>query len=322
MTNLSDIDKEDDRTIEVVLIFLIIGVIFCTIVEYLLPKLSLIQCFFAGFAVWSLIFFSVLLKYFCIFPGADYGVVLQNYLIKQYSGVSGDESNVNNIIIPKGQRSCTAGFVWKLPWELMVGDPIHLFKTRPISGTVRGQDMHGNMYDISWSVSLMPVPGKYLPRYQLVDDVAADQFFKGMFTSYILSEFKKQDGDIVVMDLSVFRDIFKGRFGGPDKIVDDERRQGRYTGEPVIESVVKDRPLAESEQAARIATNYASAIKTLVDAGVSPNIAPGIAMGQTPEMINISGSGQLPGVIPFNNQVGNQQNQGNRRRRKKKKGTI
>ena len=265
-------DKEEHPIWEVIALFLLVGVIISSLFWYLF-EIGLVSSFLSGFFLWGIIYFFFLFKHFWIIPEGNYGVVLQNYLQPSLSKKPGDERHIDSIEIPAGQRSCSTGIGAKWPWEVAVGEPIHLVKAMPLGGSITALDSRNEKFVVKWQASLTPVPGRFLPRYLLVEDAAAKSFFEGRFEAFIETEFKKLVGTEVMADMKGFADKFKNCFNGPNIISDDERTQGRFTNAPLIELVEMEEKAQKASQLRIIIDQNKTAIDALIASGVSPNNA-------------------------------------------------
>ena len=273
---IEKVDKHESKAVGVVIFFIVVWVIISVLLDYK-TELGKARSLLLGLGVWSAIYFFALFKHFWIFPAANHSVVLQDYVKTSLPFLSDEQEKVvDELRIPAGQRACPTGPNAKWPWELPVGEPIHMAKAKVIEATLTVLDVYDEEYTITYQAPLTPVPGRFLPRFLFVESDVAERYFKGEFANFIITQFKKLDGEVVMatMDESGgFRERFRGCLGGPGVIDDKERSQGRYTGAPFITSIKMEASAQKASQLERIAAQNEEAIKKLKGAGVSPNVA-------------------------------------------------
>lgn len=267
---LQKIDEEKSYLLEVVLFFLIMEVVFIGLVSFFFDGLSMINSFFLGTLIWSVIYFFFLFDRFWIILEPNHRIVLQNYFVRD---IEMDELTMTTgLFIPKGQRSSTSIIVAKLPWEKPVGKPISTMIQNTLGTKIEVLDMHNRLYTVEWQAPLSPVPGRFLPRYLLISDEDAKKFFTGIFESYIQTEFKKIDGSVAMGMISEFRERFKTCLKG-DEIADEERRMARYTNTPIISSIIEGRESQQADQVSKLAQQTAAALEQLTAKGVEADNA-------------------------------------------------
>jgi hypothetical protein len=277
---IEKIDKHESKAVGVVMFFIIIWVVISILLDYK-TELGKVKSLLLGLGVWSAIYFFMLFKHFWIFPAANYSVVLQDYVRTSLPFLSDEqEKEVDELRIPAGQRACPTGPNAKWPWELPVGEAVHMGRAKIVEDSMIVLDKRGREFTITYQAQLTPVPGRFLPRFLFVESEVAERYFKGVFADFVITEFKKLDGEEVMAtmdDEHGFRTRFKECLGGPRTIDNKERSQGRYTGAPFITSIRMEQGAQKASQLSKVADQTAEAVERLVASGVAPNVAAAMA---------------------------------------------
>jgi hypothetical protein len=278
--NSEDMNWEKDPITSTILIF-ILGAIIVVGIVWKLTELDFGNSLLLGLTIWTLFYLIFLFKYFWVYNKGNYACVLTRVLVGSDKKIKSDTSIIDETAIPTGQRGVPPGLHAKRIDEVMVGEPINMVKGTECKVTLSIPDSLNIMFLVTWSVTLPPIPGKYLPRYLLIDDKAADQFFKGRISSVIQSKFAQIDGTLKSQDINVFSKECLGEiFGGEDKVCPEERQMGRFTKNLVISSIVKDLRGQQAAEYAVIAKQQADAIKTIRDSCGGDNTLAAVAISK------------------------------------------
>ncbi len=261
--NSEDMNWEKDP-ISYSLSIYIAGLIITVGIVWMLIELNLEDSLLLGFTIWTLFYLIFLFKYFWVYNKGNYACVLTRILAGSDNIRKNDTSIVDETAVPLGQRGVPPGLHAKYLDEVIVGEPINMVKGTECLVTLSIPDVNNFMFFVTWSVTLPPIPGKYLPRYLLIDDKAADQFFKGRISSVIQSKFAQVDGTLKAQDITGFSQECLGEiFGGENRVCPEERQMGRFTKNLVISSIVKDLRGQQAAEFVQIAKQQAAGIKEI-----------------------------------------------------------
>ena len=308
-------DKPESKLLPVIAIYLLAGLALSWFCKYIwdLDGLTALR---NGYAVWTVLYLAFFFKHFWIIVPGNHSVVLQDYFVREKYETDAQQMLVDESAIPDGQRGVSAGFRAKMPQEILLGEPINMQKAEIVTDTVKLQDKNSKGFTVTWQVGLTAVPGKYLPRFLLVDANVAKAFYKGEFSNALIPLFKAGDGATIMAKLNEpggLNEDFGKLLGGSGKIHPKERMMGRFTGTPVIVSIVEDEADKKLDQARNMAEKNAEAVKLLIDQGVKPDVALLAvlsAQGQPVDLMSISGLEGLTGSAHFGSEMIGRKNKG------------
>lgn len=251
--------------------------------------------------LWIVIYCSVIGKHFWIQVDPNHGVVLQDYFKKEV-GEEDTETNSEDdskndkksLRIPNGQRAVFSGLNSKLPWEFPAAPPINMVKETDCSGTISVQGKDTFRYSVTYKCPLTPVRSIYLPRYLMVEEKTAIDFFKSHVESEIRRMFSENEGSTICNNFAKYSEDYLAKLFDGNKIINnDENHYGRFSNTPLITDAKIEKSGQEAAEVGQRAEKLAAALKKLTDARVSPNVAAAILENKEIDLIEIGGVGNI-----------------------------
>lgn len=284
--------------------FLIVWLLLASMITWRWRDLPISDTLSISFLIWACVYFPFFFKHFWGISDPNYGVVLQRLSSTKETSNVDSAGNINDTtFIPPGQRGVTAPFYAKSIFEVLVAAPIHLGKMVPLGTTLELRDMNGSLFRVDWQAFMSALRDeRYLPRYHLVDEVAATKFFTTGYQAILIAMFVVRDGKAIMASLDStnekenFNTVFSTAYSGDRKIHPDEIEHGRTLKDAKVGNIVPINKVAEAMQLKEVAEAIAVAIKILVKSGVHVKDATRIIMSENGgiEFSDIQFSGGVP----------------------------
>ena len=224
--------------------------------------------------VWAVVFFGFLFKHFTYLAKGNHGMVIKNYLLSDDGGVN--NGVVDPLHIPYDQRA-VYGFGFKLPFEGMIGEEIDMITEVDCSDTISIPGKDTFQFSVTYKCPLTAIPGKFLPRYLLVPEKVAVDFFKSEIEAAIRRLFQENPIEAITLQWDTLKNTYlAGLFGGNNVVHPVEIQYARFTNTPYLTSIKISEAGQKAKEAPSVAKELAGGIEALTAKGVDADVAAGV----------------------------------------------